>query len=91
MKNSIKILLLAGVMCLFCGLGFACAKTEKEAPFESVIYRPAGIADTVYVIRASDMNNAEYVMVQSLQGILAQDKAVIFIEELDGEGENGDS
>lgn len=91
MKNSIKILLLAGVMCLFCGLGFACAKTEKEAPFESVIYRPAGIADTVYVIRASDMNDAEYVMVQSLQGILAQDKAVIFIEDLDGEGENGDS
>ena len=91
MKKTIKILFLTGAICLFSAFGVSCSKTDEDAGFDNVIYRPNGFADTVYVIRASDMSDAEYAMVQSMQGILAQDKATIFIEDLDGEGESGQS
>src|SRR5690554_1147299 len=49
----------------------------------SIIYRPPTYAKTVYVIKSSSMTDAEYVMIQSLQGIVSQTEASILIEDLD--------
>ena len=46
---------------------------------DGVFYKPDGYADTVYVIPRSSMTSNEFVMIQSLQGILAQNRASIFI------------
>lgn len=51
------------------------AKKIKEGAF----YKPNGFATTCYVIPRSSLTSAEFVLIQSLQGILAQNKATIFI------------
>lgn len=67
----------------------ACINTKKEK--DSGLYKPDGFAQTVYVIKASNMSRAEREMITSLQGILAQHKATIFIEDLDGAAESQDT
>lgn len=68
----------------------SCVKKQEEEK-SGELYKPNGFAQTVYVIKASNMSRAEREMITSLQGILAQHKATIFIEDLDGAAENQDT
>ncbi|MDE7406132.1 MAG: hypothetical protein K2M89_04605 [Clostridiales bacterium] len=45
-----------------------------------MFYKSSGFADKVYAIRESDMTGKELTTVSSLQGILAQDRAAVYIE-----------
>ncbi len=56
-----------------------------------VFFKPAGVSSKVYVIKEDKMSRAEREMVVSLQGIVAQKRAMIFIEDLDSPNENGNS
>lgn len=51
-----------------------------------MFYKPSGFADKVYAIRESDMTGKELTTVSSLQGILAQDRAAVYIEGSVGSG-----
>ena len=52
---------------------------KKDEISIGAFYKPSGFAQNCYVIPRSSMTSNEFVMIQSLQGILAQDKATIFI------------
>lgn len=45
-----------------------------------MFFKPDGYADKVYAIREADMTGKEMTAVSSLQGILAQDRAAVYIE-----------
>ena len=45
-----------------------------------MFFKPDGYADKVYAIREADMTGKELTAVSSLQGILAQDRAAVYIE-----------
>ena len=86
MKRIVRILscfILLAMLSALLALTACVKKNESEG-----LYKPDGFAQTVYVIKASNMSRAEREMITSLQGILAQHKATIFIEDLDGVAES---
>ncbi len=92
-KKTTFLLLLLGTMLASCASNETSSKSGAEddtsssknndAPVEKIkegaFYKPDGYASTCYVIPRSSMTTSEFVMIQSLQGILAQEKATIFI------------
>lgn len=86
MKKS-KLMKIALFAALFVGVGtgglIACgndAPSAPPAPKTGMFFKPDGYADKVYAIREKDMSGKELTMVSSLQGILAQTEATVFIE-----------
>lgn len=88
MKKIRKILIVLSAALALSACLAGCAsgggkETEKEGR-TGMFYKPSGFADTVYAIRESDMTGKELTMVSALQGILAQNKATIYIEGSEG-------
>ncbi len=85
-KCTTVLLILAMVLSLF-SLA-ACQETpqggETAEPKTGMFYKVDGFAETVYCISESDMTPAELTMITSLQGVLAQTKATIYIEGSEG-------
>ncbi|MGN1040091.1 MAG: GxGYxYP domain-containing protein [Candidatus Fimimonas sp.] len=73
---------------LICCVALACACNPEENTAKNgktgMFYKPDGFADKVYAIRQDAMSAKEFVTVSALQGILAQEKATIFIVNDDG-------
>lgn len=70
-------------------IGFALMSCNgQDDKNQEIYYKTPKFADTIYVIKAQDMTKAERIMIYSLEGILAQTEAAIFVEELDGEEDN---
>lgn len=66
-------------------LATSCGVTKHKAMF----FKTPEVADTIYVVDASTLDNDVIVTLQSLQGILAQEKAQIYIKGADHTGEGG--
>lgn len=90
-----KRFFLAALVCvMFAAIAAAAvlfASCAKESEEEHVFFKPQSVASKVYVIKEDKMSRAEKEMVVSLQGIVAQKQATIFIEDLDSPNENGNT
>ena len=86
LKGKFKVALVATLCIGACMAGglTACGGDDNTpnlpAAKTGMFYKPAGFADKVYAIRESDMSGKELTTVSSLQGILAQDRAAVYIE-----------
>lgn len=84
MSKKIKFALLialASVLCLSIALIAACKPdgvVEKDGK-TGMLFKTSGYASTVYAISQGVMSSKEYTMISSLQGIVAQSQAAIFI------------
>ncbi len=93
-KKTMSLLLLLGALLASCAPSENSSSSVKESESESTseqevnsstkikegaFYKPSGFASSCYLIERSCMTEAEFTMIQSLQGILAQEKATIFI------------
>lgn len=86
MKKKI-VIFLATLMIFMIGFALMSCNGQDDKNQE-IYYKTPKFADTIYVIKAQDMTKAERIMIYSLEGILAQTEAAIFVEELDGEEDN---
>ena len=57
----------------------SCSNKEEKVEHTSVYWKTPKIADTVYTVDASKLSHSLWVTLESLQGILAQKEAKIFI------------
>ncbi len=81
---AVTVAAIAAAAALFGG----CAAKDDG---DHVFFKPEGVASKVYVIKEDKMSRAEREMIVSLQGIVAQKRATIFIEDLDSANENGNT
>lgn len=89
MNKKIKIALLCALaLTLVLCVTFAACKpkaTEQDKDGKTgMLFKTNGYADTVYAISQGLMSAKEYTMISSLQGIVAQNRAAIFITGDDG-------
>lgn len=91
-RNLLIILIIAICISLFAVALVGCDKDGKEEVNKQgktgLYFKPQSYASTVYAIDIGSMSTAEWIAVQSVQGILAQDKAAIFI--IDDKGSTED-
>ena len=84
MKKALSWVVLACMLIAALLSLFSCR--EKDDPNQTkmsgktgLYYKPDGFADSVYAIKAEDLSDEEYVTACSLQGILAQERAAVYI------------
>lgn len=85
-----KILLWIVLACLLIASVFALSSCRKNKDPETgetgktgLYYKPQGFAEQVYAIKSENLSSKEYVTACSLQGILAQERATVYIQDND--------